>query len=303
MPFQKGFYIQGTQVLDATGESFIMRGVSHAHTWFKQDLSLAIPAISATKANIVRIVLSNGLLYTKDEATSVSQIIDICSRNKLITMLEVHDGTGSDDIEVLKKIANYWIEIKDVLIGLEDRVIINIANEWFSKNDAISWAQGYKEVIPLLRQAGLNHLFVVDCAGWGQYPETIPAEGKNIFLSDNLKNTIFSIHMYENAGRNSEVIKNAIDNALSINVPVIVGEFGHSHDNYVVDSDTILNYSQTKNIGWLAWSWYGNNAEANFLDLCYGPNGSLTSWGTFIVNSNFGINNTSIICNIFNSLL
>ena len=44
----KGFYVSGTTLYDATGKPFVMRGVNHAHTWYKNDLAAAIPAIANT---------------------------------------------------------------------------------------------------------------------------------------------------------------------------------------------------------------------------------------------------------------
>lgn len=46
--------------------------------------------------------------------------------------------------------ANYFVEIKDVLIGREDKVIINIANEWFGSWGGQAWAEGYKRLFRLL---------------------------------------------------------------------------------------------------------------------------------------------------------
>ncbi|MCX7725324.1 MAG: glycoside hydrolase family 5 protein, partial [Chitinispirillaceae bacterium] len=89
-----GFSIQGRKVIDANGNEFIMRGINHAHTWFTSQLTTAIPAIAATKANCVRIVLSNGRRWTKNSASEVQNIISLCKQNKLITILEVHDCTG-----------------------------------------------------------------------------------------------------------------------------------------------------------------------------------------------------------------
>ena len=48
----------------------------------------------------------------------------------MIAIVEAHDATGSDNIQYLENTTNYWMEMKDALIGNEDHVILNIANEW-----------------------------------------------------------------------------------------------------------------------------------------------------------------------------
>ena len=77
------------------------------------------------------------------------------------------------------RVVKYWIDIAEVLSGREDRVIINIANEWYSWWYAPGWASGYRRAISQLRAAGLQHLLVVDTAGWGQYVGAIPKQVAN----------------------------------------------------------------------------------------------------------------------------
>ena len=58
------------------------------------------------------------------------KLLQLCKDNHLIAIVEAHDATGSDNIQDLENAANYWMEMKDALIGNEDHVILNIANEW-----------------------------------------------------------------------------------------------------------------------------------------------------------------------------
>ena len=295
----KGIYVDGTQIYDATGQPFVMKGVNHAHTWYKNDLASAIPAIAATGANTVRIVLANGQQWSKDDLASVEAILTLCDQYQLIAMLEVHDATGSDNVSTLDAAVNYWISIKDALIGKEDRVIVNIANEWYGSWSSTAWATGYQSAIPALRNAGIKNMLVVDAAGWGQYPTSIFTNGNDVFNSDPLGNIIFSIHMYEYAGGNATMVKDNIDNALAIGVPVIIGEFGHYHSAGDVDEATILSYTEQLGVGWLAWSWYGNGGGVEYLDLATGPAGSLTTWGNRIVNGPNGLATTSVLNGIY----
>lgn len=294
-----GFYVNGTKLYDSTGKAFVMRGVNHSHTWFKNDLNAAIPAIAKTGANTVRIVLSNGVQYTKDDVQSVKNIISLVNQNKMIAVLEVHDATGKDDYASLDAAVNYWISIKDALIGKEDRVIVNIANEWYGTWNGSAWADGYKQAIPKLRNAGIKNTLIVDAAGWGQYPQSIVDYGQSVFAADTLKNTIFSIHMYEYAGGTDAIVKSNMEAVLNKGLPLIIGEFGGQHTNGDVDELAIMRYGQQKGVGWLAWSWYGNNSDLSYLDLATGPNGTLTTFGNTVVNDTNGIKATSKKAGIF----
>ncbi|RVT60839.1 glycoside hydrolase family 5 protein (plasmid) [Niallia taxi] len=297
-----GFSVSGTTLYDATGKPFIMRGVNHAHSWFKEDSAVAIPAIAATGANTVRIVLSDGGQYTKDDINTVKNLLSLAEKNKLIAILEVHDATGKDDVESLNRAVDYWISLKDALIGKEDKVMINIANEWYGTWDGAAWAAGYKQAIPKLRDAGLNHTLIIDSAGWGQYPASIHNYGKEVFNADPLKNTMFSIHMYEYAGGDAATVKSNIDGVLNQGLALIIGEFGQKHTNGDVDEATIMNYSQQKNVGWLAWSWKGNSTDWSYLDLSNDWSGnSLTDWGNTVVNGANGLKATSKLSGVFGS--
>lgn len=295
-----GFYVSGTKLYDSTGKPFVMRGVNHAHSWFKGDSAAAIAAIAKTGANTVRIVLSNGRQWTKDDLNTIRNLIALCEQNKLIAVLEVHDTTGRDDYASLDAAVEYWIEMKSALMGKEDRVILNIANEWLGAWDGGAWANGYIQAIPKLRNAGLNHTLIVDAAGWGQYPASIHNYGMQVFQSDPLKNTMFSIHMYEYAGGTADQVRANIDGVLNKSLAVIVGEFGHYHTDGDVDEATIMSYSQQKGVGWLAWSWKGNGPTWAYLDLSNDWAGtSLTGWGNTIVNGSNGIKATSVLSGVF----
>ncbi|GIO86201.1 hypothetical protein J25TS5_31330 [Paenibacillus faecis] len=295
-----GFYIDGTTLYDANGNPFVMRGINHAHTWYKDQLSAAIPAIAATGANTVRIVLSDGQQWSKDSLSSIQNLITLCEQNKLVVVLEVHDGTGSDSPAVLENIANYWIEMKNALIGKEKTVILNIANEWYGSWDGAGWANGYISVIPKLRNAGIKNTFIVDSAGWGQYPQSIFDYGAQVFNADPLRNTMFAIHMYEYAGGNASTVKSNIDQVLNKNLALVIGEFGIRHTNGDVDEATIMSYSEEKGVGYLGWSWKGNGSGLEYLDMSHDWAGtSYTEQGNILINGPNGIRATSEICSVF----
>lgn len=297
----KGFTVSGNKLLDANGEEFVMRGINHSHTWFKKDTKTAVPAIAETGANTVRIVLSNGYQWQKDTADEVVEVVELCKENKLVTILEVHDGTGKDDPAVLEEIGDYWIEIKDVLIGNEDSVILNIANEWYGQWGGEEWAKAYVSVIPKIREAGIKNTIMVDSAGWGQYGQSVADYGKQIFEADELRNTMFSVHMYGSAGGSKGKIRKNIDGALDKGLCLVIGEFGYNHSDGDVDEQFIMDYCTEKKVGYLGWSWKGNSGGVEYLDIAKDWKGAALSsdWGEVLINGKNGIKETSEICSIF----
>lgn len=294
-----GFHTSGTTLYDAKGNPFIMRGINYPYAWYKGQEDTAIPAIARTGTNCIRIVMGDGQQYSKTSLAEIQKLLRLCKDNHLIAIVEAHDATGSDNIQDLENAANYWIEMKNVLIGNEANVILNIANEWAGSWDSSTWASGYQQVIPKLRNAGIKNTIMVDCAGWGQYPKSIADAGQSVLQSDSQKNIMFSIHMYEYTGAYGAV-QNNIDSSLAVGAPLCIGEFGIKHTNGPIDYKTIMSYSQAKGVGYLGWSWKGNSSELAYLDMVQDWAGTqLTEQGNAILNDQNGIKNTSKSCSIF----
>lgn len=296
-----GFQVDGTKLLDANGNEFVLRGVNHAHTWYRDQDGVALAAIAQTGSNSIRIVFSNGIQWTKDRMDSIQRLIRLCKDLNLIVIAEVHDGTGDDSIETLESIAQYWIEVKDALIGNEAYVILNIANEWVGSWKSEIWRDGYTKVIPELRAAGIKNTIMVDAAGWGQYGKSIADYGQEVFDSDPDGNTMFSIHMYGSAGKNETTIRENLEGVTSRNLCVSVGEFGYKHSDGDVDEEYLMKYCTENNIGYLGWSWKGNGGGVEYLDIASEWNGSVLTpeWGEILINGVNGIKETSKICSVF----
>lgn len=297
----KGFHIEGTKLIDGKGNEFVMRGINEAHSWFLMQDKVSIDAIAATGANCIRIVCSDGDKYNKDSVENLKALIAACKRDRLIAILEVHDATGEDDLKFIQNATDYWIECKDALIGNEDFVILNIANEWVGSWDSGIWKEGYTEAIPRLREAGIKNTIMVDAAGWGQYAKCINEAGADVIASDPEQNTMFSIHMYGTAGKDALTIKNGLGYATDQNFCVCVGEFGYKHTDGDVNEEYIMQYCTENNIGYLGWSWKGNGGGVEYLDIAEKWDGSVLSseWGENLVNGEHGIKATSKICTIY----
>lgn len=297
----EGFYVSGTKLYDANGNEFVMRGINHPHSWFKDRDEVALAAIAETGANCVRIVCSDGQQYTKDSADTLSQLVERCKALEMIAILEVHDITGKDDLSALERTVDYWIEVKDALIGSEAYVILNIANEWVGTWESDTWTKGYTAAVPRLREAGIRNTIIVDAAGWGQYAKSVADGGEKVFESDPLRNTMFSIHMYGSAGKNDRVIKQNLERVTEKGLCVIVGEFGYTHSDGDVDEAFIMEYCGENDIGYLGWSWKGNGGGVEYLDIALEWDGSRLSedWGKNLIEGDTGIRRTSEKCSVF----
>lgn len=298
---QMGFYVEGSTLCDANGNPFVLRGINHAHCWYENQAANAIQGIAKTGSNCVRLVLADGEQWTATSVRAVETLIDQCRQENMIAILEVHDATGYKDKESLLKAAQYFVDLKDSLVGQEDYVIINIANEWQGDSESRLWKEAYLEAIPMLREAGLAHTIMIDSSGWGQYGRCIQDGGEELLAADPLGNVMFSVHMYGTAGGSENSIENNLNYATDRNLCVCVGEFGYTHTDGDVKEDYLMQYCQDNQIGYIAWSWKGNGGGVEYLDLAEDWMGESLSadWGEVVVNGVNGIRETSQICTVF----
>ena len=290
-----GMYVNGTKVYDAQGKEFVMRGVNIAHAWYPEQTYTSIKAVANLGANSVRVVLADGAQWTKTTASEIENIINWCKESGMICILEVHDHTGKNSTYELDTAVNYWIEMKDIVNRNKDYVIVNIANEWLGEwGNGSTWENAYKDAIVKLRNAGIENLLMVDAAGYGQETSTLIDHCNNVKNADPTGNTMFSIHMYSVAGKDASTVKYNIDSMLGKGVATCIGEFGDFQNGGDVDEYTIIDYSQEKQMGTLAWSWKGNGGIDTSLDLSYDWEGNnLSDWGKTVFYSQNGIKNTS----------
>jgi mannan endo-1,4-beta-mannosidase len=288
-----GLHVSGTNVVEANGSNFIMRGINHEHTWFASQTS-SFANIKATGANTVRVVLSGGR-WTANTAGDVQNVISLCKTNKLICILEDHDTTGYGEDSAaytLDQAVNYWIGLKSVLAGQESYIAINIGNEPIGNTNPSQWTAATTAAIAKMRTNGFQHMIVVDAPNWGQDWQYVMRDNAQTILdADTQKNTLLSIHMYSVFNTASSIIS-YLDTFKSKGWPLIIGEFGWQYDSSQVDDQTIMSESVKRGLGYIGWSWAGNNDPVLDMTNNFDPN-SLTTWGQRIVNGANGIKATS----------
>ncbi|MCD0442724.1 cellulase family glycosylhydrolase [Glycomyces sp. A-F 0318] len=300
---QGGFSIDGTQLIDANGNPFIMRGTSHADVWYQGEFA-SYGEISDLGANTVRVVLGSGQRgWGTSSADRVADIIDECKAHQLICMLEVHDTTGYGEqsgAATLAQAVDYWQSIQSVLEGQEAYVLINIGNEPWGNQNASGWTAATTDAIQEMRSSGFDHTLVVDAPNWGQDWEGIMrSNAPAVAAADSQGNTLFSVHMYEVYG-SAQTVVDYFDAFEDMNLPLIVGEYGYLHNGQPVAWETVQSEANARGIGWLAWSYSGNGSGVEYLDQVTGfdPN-QLTSWGEQVFDSQYGIGNTAERASIF----
>ncbi|MEU0598982.1 cellulase family glycosylhydrolase [Streptomyces sp. NPDC006393] len=298
-----GFQVRDGRLLDANGADFVLRGVNHAHTWYSSRTDQALKDIKAKGANSVRVVLSTGDQWTRNDTADVTHVIDQCKQNRLVCVLEAHDTTGNGEAGAavpLSKAVDYWLSIKDALAGQEKYVIVDIGNEPYGNAGYGTWTNDTETAIARLRAGGIDHTLMVDAPNWGQdWSFTMRDNAAGVFAADPDRNTVFDIHMYGVYDTAAEVT-DYLDHFVSANLPVVVGEFGNMHSDGDPDEDAIMSTAQSLGIGYLGWSWSGNSGGVEYLDLVQNFDASKpTAWGQRLFDGANGIKATAKEATVF----
>ncbi|MEU4536687.1 cellulase family glycosylhydrolase [Streptosporangium sp. NPDC023825] len=297
-----GLHVSGTRILEANGNAFVMRGTSHAHTWYATQTG-SFADIKSLGANTVRVVLSGGR-WTANGAADVANVVSLCKQNKLICVLENHDTTGYGEQSgayTLDQAVDYWIGVKSAIVGQEDYVVLNIGNEPFGNNATTpGWTQATSAAITRLRSNGFQHLIMVDAPNWGQdWNFTMRDNAATVAAADPQRNTVFSVHMYGVFDTAAE-ITSYLQAFQTAGLPLVIGEFGFNHSDGNPDEDTIMAQAQARGVGYLGWSWSGNGGGVEYLDQVTNFNvANLTTWGQRLFNGANGIAQTSVEATIY----
>ncbi|MBG0820542.1 cellulase family glycosylhydrolase [Planomonospora sp. ID91781] len=297
-----GIHVSGTKIVEADGSELVLRGTSHAHTWYTSQTA-SFAGIKSLGANAVRVVLSGGR-WTPNDTADVANVVSLCKQNKLICVLENHDTTGYGEqggAYTLDQAVDYWVSVKSALDGQENYVIINIGNEPIGNNAVTpGWTEATSNAIKRMRTAGFDHALMVDAPNWGQdWSFTMRDNAKTVAAADPDKNTIFSIHMYGVFDTSAEVIA-YMDAFRTAGLPLVVGEFGHDHSDGNPDEDTIMAQAQARGLGYFGWSWSGNGGGVEYLDQVTNFDASrLTSWGRRLFDGPDGIAQTAVEAKIY----
>ncbi len=296
-----GLHISNGRLVEGNGNDFVMRGVNHAHTWYpNQTQSLA--DIKALGANTVRVVLADGHRWTANSAADVRGVVSQCKANRLICVLEVHDTTGYGEeaaAGTLDQAADYWIGLKDVLVGEENYIVINIGNEPWGNTDPAGWTDPTIAAVKKLRGAGFEHTIMVDAPNWGQdWQGVMRDNAKSVYAADPTGNLIFSIHMYS-VFDTAQEITDYLNTFVNAKLPILIGEFGGPADQYGdPDEDTMMAAAEQLKLGYLAWSWSGNTDPVLDLAIDFDPS-RLSSWGQRVFNGANGIARTAKEATVF----
>lgn len=262
-----GFRVEGRFLYDNTGEKVILYGVNKMCIWTDKDGVPSFSEIAKTGANCVRITWG-----IDGSAEDLDTVIRNCRAEHMIPIVELHDATG--DWSKLPTLVNYWIrpDVVNVIKKHQDYLLVNIGNEVGQDVAEATFKADYESAVKKMREAGIHVPLVIDASSYGQSIDMLQACGPYLISADPDKNLMFSVHMWWPYmwGHTDQQVIDELAQSVNMNLPLIVGEFGHIWDeteNGKIPYKTIMEYCYKDQIGYLPWEWGPGNNPQTFLDM------------------------------------
>jgi mannan endo-1,4-beta-mannosidase len=289
----RGFFVVGNKLYDANGVEFHARGVDKLHS------DVPSPGIPKTHANIERWVVD----LTQPAATNLGYMQDTVA-NHIVPMPGSWEGTCNEDPATLSQIVDEWVAQAPSWTTMDDKIIINIANEWGPSGSTV-WRDSYITAVGRMRAAGYTGTLSITSGGCGQDNADLVQYAPAVLASDPQKNLIFDQHIYgiwsDGNGMSWQIdLNTGLDALAGCGVAVIVGEFGPGRDigpsATLMTPGEIIQAADARGIGWLAWAWDdpAYNADDTWFALSrtgdYSSTADLTIYGADVVeNPLYGI--------------
>jgi hypothetical protein len=147
--------------------------------------------------------------------------------------------------------------------------------------DRARWDAVHQTVIRAIRDdAGANNIIVVEGTSYGQDAGSYDSGLVNTawsallqytndvinFNGKTYSNIAFSFHVYEQWNGGDARMADYLDRLAAKNIPVIIGEYGTRNNvNTMAATDSLFRTAVPRNIGRIAWHWYGGDTPDNSL--------------------------------------
>jgi hypothetical protein len=280
------FRVVGTKIYDPNGREFIAKGVNingPGYGWPgktpDQVDNIKRWGFNSIRLNVRQLGLDNKQTYA--ENGTIDAIVEKFTSQRIVVMIEPHERTGkwysSDE---LNKLVNWH---KGLASKYKDNpyVWLNVSNEPGGSDSGSpsavgKYVQQNTSVIKAIRSTGFDNPIVVDGWSWGQdsgsWNSSPVSESKSAILSlgqkllsvDSDKNTVFSLHTYDQWKTNTQAkMDDFIDRVHAKGLALIVGEYGAENGSSGRFKETVsgvLPVVQKREVGRFAWAWQGGDA-------------------------------------------
>ena len=296
--------MQGNALLDSSGRVVQIHGVNYAGTEYAciqgsgifggPTDSAAIRAIASWRVNAVRVPMNedcwlaiNGIPAAYSGANykqALVNYVNLLNQNGLYAILDLHwNAPGTTKATSQQAMADrdhsvtFWSQVASTFKG-NNRVIFEAYNEPHPDGGTCAGvtfeAAGMQEIVSAIRATGATNVIALGGVGWSntltQWLTYKPA--------DPLNNLVAAWHVYSWNGCSNVTCFNNTVAPVAAAVPVIATEIGTDTCNAPF-MDTLMNWLDTKRIGYTAWVWDTWGTACSSIGLISTWSGTPTTYG------------------------
>jgi hypothetical protein len=278
------FEVVGNKIYDPNGREFIAKGVNingPGYGWPgdtpNQVDNIKKWGFNAIRLNVRELGFEQKSTYAQNG--TVDQIVRNFTSQGIVVMIDAHENIGDwfTPNELDKLIdwgKNLGSKYKD-----NPYVWINLSNEpgaldSGSQSAINNYMNQYTKATKAIRSTGFDNPIVIDGWFWGQDKgvwngnpvresnSAILSLGPKLLEADPMKNTLFSVHTYDQWRNNSKAtFDNYVDRIHDKGLALVVGEYGTRTNGDLKDMVSgVLASAQENEVGRFAWAWWGGDA-------------------------------------------
>lgn len=273
--------LDGTQLVDEAGNPIQLRGIStHGLAWFPQYVNQEFfrELHDEWNANVVRLAMytaESGGYCSGGDKDSLKKLVkdgvSYATNAGLYVIVDWHvlqDCNPQNNQEEAKA----FFEEMSKEFASYDNVLYEICNE---PNGGTTWEQvkAYaEEIIPVIRANDEDAIIIVGTPTWSQDVDKAVAD-----QIEGYDNIMYALHFY--AATHTEWLRDRMEYALEMGLPVFVSEFGtcDASGNGGIDkaqSDEWIKIMDNEGVSYVAWNLSNKNeTSAIFKTDCQKTNG------------------------------
>ncbi|MFW6290296.1 MAG: cellulase family glycosylhydrolase [Mariniphaga sp.] len=274
------FKVKGTKIIEPQGKEFLPKGinVNGPHwPWKRNTIDDAHLITDVWKFNSVRVNIFPRLKNIFQTNTDLDGIVEAYTSRKVVTILEVHDYTGTyPDLKEgnpsLEEFKDWWVD-KAQRYKNNPYVWFNLMNEPGGNEPVPAlWKDHHEYVIKAIRATGAKNIIVLDGHHFGQEGGYKDPAWSGIltygeYFRKNYDNIVFSLHIYSLWKDGEERLERYASELKKKKLAFFFGEYGESDRHNENATAAMFRVALRHNLGRMAWQWSSEKNAGN--DLTY----------------------------------
>lgn len=160
-----------------------------------QITGVTFPQYFSQDATLSGTGIPSGTMVSSFAGTTVTMSANATATGSITVSWGLNPTSGVQSANTLAQRVQLWVDQFPTISAIQDKICINIANEWGPTNSTV-WRDAYISAIGALRTAGYTCPIMIDSGQSGQDEGDFLNYAAAVFAADTFGSVIFSYHAY-----------------------------------------------------------------------------------------------------------